>query len=171
MHTALPYFSEAPPSAAQCSCQQCPSLREGLDQNQSSPFHDQHVYSQDSLLRSAAQVAVSYVTVAQEQFNNYVCQASRQVCWVYRRYAILCNYVSLRSIVIACLNWRHIYITYLHMYVYILTYDARIQASPGKKKPQDFGGNWTHYHVLYNYILLELGRLRELVLMSIIDLP
>lgn len=80
MHTALPYFPEAPSSAAQCSCQQCPSLWEGLDQNQSSSFHDQHGYSQDSLLRSAAQVALSYVSVAREQFNNYVCQAYRQVC-------------------------------------------------------------------------------------------
>ena len=36
-------------------------------------------YSQDSLLMSAAQVALSYVTVAQEQFSGFVCQAERQV--------------------------------------------------------------------------------------------
>ena len=77
MHTALPYFPQAPPTSlavvAKCSCQHCPASREEDREHSSSD------YSQDSLLRSATQVALSYITVAHEQFNSFVCQASRQV--------------------------------------------------------------------------------------------
>ena len=77
MHTALPYFPQAPPTSlaivAKCSCQHCPASREEDREHSSSD------YSQDSLLRSATQVALSYITVVHEQFNSFVCQASRQV--------------------------------------------------------------------------------------------
>ena len=74
MYTALPYFPKAPPTVAECSCQQCSTLREDLK------LHQLQDYSQNSLLRSATQVALTYITVTQDQFNNFVCQASRQVC-------------------------------------------------------------------------------------------
>ena len=74
MHTALPYFLKAPSTVTECSCQQCSTLREDLK------LHQLQDYSQNSLLRSATQVALTYITVTQDQFNNFVCQASRQVC-------------------------------------------------------------------------------------------
>ena len=77
MHTSLPYFPQASPTsvsiATECSSQQCPASREDIMEHSSSD------YSQESLLRSAAQVALSYITVTQEQFNSFICQASRQV--------------------------------------------------------------------------------------------
>ena len=78
MHTALPYFPRVPPSSItiatdyKCSCQHCLASGDDIIEHSSS-------YSQDSLLMSAAQVALSYVTVAQDQFNGFVCQAGRQV--------------------------------------------------------------------------------------------
>ena len=73
MHTALSYFSQTPPTAttvieAECTCQQCPSSIEDVSE-----------HSEESLLRSASAVALSYITVAREQFNGFVSQASRQV--------------------------------------------------------------------------------------------
>ena len=54
MHTALPYFPQAPATSlavvAKCSCQHCPASREEDGEQSSSD------YSQDSLLRSATQV-------------------------------------------------------------------------------------------------------------------
>ena len=77
MHTSLPYFPQAPPTsvsiATECSSQQCSASTKDIIEHSSSD------YSQESLLRSAAQVALSYITVTREQFNGFICQASRQV--------------------------------------------------------------------------------------------
>ena len=77
MHTSLPYFPQVPPTsvsiATKYSSQQCPASTEDIMEPSSSD------YSQKSLLRSAAQVALSYITVTWEQFNSFICQASRQV--------------------------------------------------------------------------------------------
>ena len=79
MHTSLPYFTQAPPTsvtiATECTYTHvhCPASREDIMEQSSLD------YSQESLLSSAAQVALSYITVAREQFNGFICQASRQV--------------------------------------------------------------------------------------------
>ena len=62
MHTALPYFPQAPPSSVaiatdyKCSYQHCLASGDDIIERSLS-------YSQDSLLMSAAQVALCYVTV------------------------------------------------------------------------------------------------------------
>ena len=77
MQMALPYFPKAPPTVGECSCHHCPTTREHLDRHQMSLQQD---YSQDVLLRSAVGVALSYITVAQDQFSSFVRLARRQVC-------------------------------------------------------------------------------------------
>ena len=77
MQTAIPYFPEAPPTLSVCSCH--PHRTSPGDIGSPRESHDLRDYSRDSLLSSAAEVALSYITVAQDQFEGFVRQACRQV--------------------------------------------------------------------------------------------
>ena len=77
MQTAIPYFPEAPPTLSDCSCHPRPTSPGDVGSPRES--HELRDYSRDSLLSTAAEVALSYITVAQDQFDGFVRQACRQV--------------------------------------------------------------------------------------------